>query len=170
MILSRLKRAAMIGIALLIVALTLALFATRATLADTKRQFSEWQVAVQHAQEKAEADAYVEKLMKEAKHANDARLAQADFDALRERYARLVRSKAASGAARRSDLPAASDATFVLDATASDTSVPVGRGDGVPAGTILIAQADALICAENTAYAQAAYGWAQAVAAGELPQ
>lgn len=156
----RLKLAAGIGTLALILALAIALVATRTTLADARAQFEQWKLAVAHAQADATARALAAKIERERHEANVARTAQADYDALRERYAGLLRAEAAGRASRSTNMPRASEAAGVLGDAAEDTVVPARTGTGVPAGTILIAQADALICAENTAYAQAAHGWA----------
>lgn len=146
---------------LIIVALAVALFATRATLADTKRQFADWRTAVANVQAEATSRAYVEKLMEEAHYAHAAENAQDLYDDLRNRYTALVRAKAAGNSSSEANLPRPAEASAVPADAAADSGVPVGA---IPTGTILIPQADALICAENTAYAQAAHEWATTLA------
>ncbi len=94
----------------------------------------------------AEAQALAAKQKQEAEYAQAAKNADASYDALRARYAALLRSKAGSGAAGKADLPGATQATGVPETTAPDAS-------------ILISADDAMICAENTAKAIAAWEW-----------
>jgi hypothetical protein len=163
MMLARIKTIAAMGAGLAIMGLLVALIATRATLAETKLRFELWQTAVAHTQAEATADALTQKIEREAEYAKAATAAQSDYDALRERYARLVRTQAARHPAGRADLPGAARPAGIPQDAAENPELPSGAGDGIPFGTILIPQADALICAENTAYAQGAYGWAAGI-------
>ncbi|AYO76420.1 hypothetical protein [Sphingobium yanoikuyae] len=158
--LPRIRLVAVIAAGVVIVALLAALLLTRATLADERGKFELWKTAVAHAQAEAKADALDQKAKQEAKDAKAAQSAQSDYDALRERYARLVRAQTAGHSSRGADLPRSADHASLPAEGAEDSDLPVGTGDGIPFGTILISQGDALICAENTAYAQGAYGWA----------
>lgn len=148
-----------IAIALLVAALLL----TRATLAEERGKFEIWKTAVAHAQAEAKADALEEKAKQEAKDAKAAQSAQSDYDALRERYTGLVRTQAARHPGSGVDLRRPADDAGVSPEGAENPDLPVGAGDGLPFGTILISQGDALICAENTAYAQGAYSWASQI-------
>lgn len=152
---ARIRLMAAIGAGVLIAALAIALVMTRGTLAEARAQFETWKMSVAHAEAEARATAQADKIRKEKEDAKAAYVAQGEFDALRERYALLVRAKAAGGAPGRANLSSAADPAALPAESAA--------GSGVPFGTILIDTADALICAENTAYAQAAHGWAVAI-------
>ncbi|WP_343546769.1 hypothetical protein [Sphingobium yanoikuyae] len=154
-----------IAIALLVAALLL----TRATLAEERGKFEIWKTSVAHTQAEAKADALEQKAKQEAKDAKAAQSAQSDYDALRERYAGLVRAQATQRSADGTDLRRSAQSAGIPAQAAQDSDISDGAGDGIPFGTVLISQGDALICAENTAYAQGAYGWAAQISqfAGE---
>lgn len=158
--LQNVRVAAAITAGIVIAALLVALLLTRATLAQERGKFELWKTAVAHAQAEAKADALEEKAKQEAKDAKAAQAAQSDYDALRERYAGLVRTQAAQHPDRGADLRRSANAAGVPAPAAENPQLPVGAGNGIPFGTVLISQGDALICAENTAYAQGAYDWA----------
>lgn len=149
-----------IAAGVVIAALVAALLLTRATLAEERGKFEIWKTSVAHTQAEAKADALEQKAKQEAKDAKAAQSAQSDYDALRERYTSLVRAQAARSSGSGADLRRSADDAGIPAEGTEDPDLPVGAGDGIPFGTILISQGDALICAENTAYAQGAYGWA----------
>jgi hypothetical protein len=154
------RLAVAIAASVVIAALVAALLLTRATLAEERGKFEIWKTSVAHTQAEAKADALEQKAKQEAKDAKAAQSAQSDYDALRERYTSLVRAQAARSSGSGTDLRRSADDAGIPAEGAEDPDLPVGAGDGIPFGTILISQGDALICAENTAYAQGAYGWA----------
>ncbi|WP_287002313.1 hypothetical protein [Sphingobium sp.] len=154
------RLAVAIAAGVVIAVLVAALLLTRATLAEERGKFEIWKTSVAHTQAEAKADALEQKAKQEAKDAKAAQSAQSDYDALRERYTSLVRSQAARHPGSGADLRRSADAAGIPAEGTEDPDLPVGAGDGIPFGTILISQGDALICAENTAYAQGAYGWA----------
>lgn len=163
MIAARLRMMATIGAVLVLAALalfatvqTFRLASTQADLRAEKDGRRADRAAVVRAQSEATALALAEKLKKEKEDAEAAQLAQADYDALRQRYAGVLRSQGAGGAPGRADLPRTASATGISDEAAA--------GAGLPVGAIIIAQSDALICADNTAYAQAAFAWAEGIA------
>lgn len=103
----------------------------------------------QRAQAEATADALSAKMMKEAEDAVRADEADARYAVLPARYsAAVLRYQAAQRSGGRTDLPGASEAAQGVDGS--------GGGAIILAGNILIPQADALICAENTARLEAA--------------
>jgi hypothetical protein len=107
----------------------------------------------QRAQAEATANALSEKMKKEAEYAAKADESDARYADLSGQYrAAVLRYQAAQRASRGTDLPRATDATQGFDSP--------GGGAVIPAGDILIPQADALICAENTARLQSARDWA----------
>lgn len=159
--------AAIVG-GIVIAMLVAALLLTRATLAEERGKFEIWKAAVAHAQAEAKANALEEKAKRDAKDAKAAQAAQSDYDALRERYAGLVRAQAAQRSGSGTDLRRSPDASRLPVEGPEDSDISVGPGNGIPFGTILISQGDALICAENTAYAQGAYGWAAEISQPDL--
>lgn len=115
------------------------------------------QVADYHtAYSRAVADAYAAKARKEADH-EAARTASANaFAHLARRYRAAIMQRAADragpAAARRADLPGNADAARLSGHPA--------QGAAVPDDAFSISGNDARICADNTAYAQAAHQWA----------
>jgi hypothetical protein len=106
----------------------------------------------QRAQAQATASALSEKMKKEAEYAAKADDADTRYADLSGQYrATVLRYQAAQRAASGNDLPESAGT-----AEGSDRS---GGGAVVSVGDILIPQADALICAENTARLQAAHEW-----------
>ncbi|WP_180275721.1 hypothetical protein [Sphingobium sp. IP1] len=160
MTMHNIRRAVAIAAGVVIAMLVAALLLTRATLAEERGKFEIWKTSVAHTQAEAKADALEQKAKQEAKDAKAAQSAQSDYDALRERYTSLVRAQAARHPGSGADLRRSADDAGIPAEGAENPDLPVGSGDGIPFGTILISQGDALICAENTAYAQGAYRWA----------
>jgi len=102
----------------------------------------------------AENAAEAEKKRKEALYAKAAHESDQAYADLRARYRSVLQRApgANSSGADQTDLPVSSGAPRV--------SVEAASGAGV-----LVSRDDALICADNTAYAQAAFEWAEKVAA-----
>lgn len=111
--------------------------------------------AARYAQAQAEtaAIALTAKMKKEAEYAAHAEQADARADDLGERYhAAVLRWKAAQRSGRATDLPGTTES-----AESADRS---GGSPVIPLGNILIPEADAFVCAANTARLQAAREWA----------
>ena len=107
----------------------------------------------ERAQLKATADAYAAKIKKEAEYAKKADAADARYADLSGQYhAAVLHYQAAQRAAGKADLPQSTKG-----AEGSDGS---GGPPLIPQGSILIPQADALICADNTARLEAVREWA----------
>lgn len=107
----------------------------------------------QRAQMEATAKAYAAKIKKEAEY--EAEREKADLAAadLGKQYRAIVmRYAAAQGEARRSDMPVPSET-----ATRGDRSSGIAQ---LPVGQLIIPQADALICADNTARLESVREWA----------
>lgn len=150
-------------IAALGVALTLQSFRLDATQADLRAEKSGRKAdhaGYARAQAEATANALADKLKVEKEDAKDRELAQAGYDALRERYAGILRTKAAGSAGGGTDLSRPGERAGVHADRAESAELFAGAGAAIPFGSILIPQRDALICAENTAFAQGAHGWA----------
>lgn len=150
-------------IAALGVALTLQSFRLDATQADLRAEKSGRKTdreSYARAQAEAMVQAVVEKSKVEMENAKDRELAQASYDALRERYAGILRAKAAGSSGSGTDLSRPGERAGVHAHRAEGAELFAGASAAVPFGTILIPQEDALICAENTAFAQGAHGWA----------
>lgn len=110
----------------------------------------------QRAQAEATANALSDKMKKEAEYAAKAYEADARYADLSGQYrAAVLRYQAAQRAVGGSDLPSAAEATQSRDGS--------GGGAVISAGDILIPQADALICAENTARLEAVRAWALSI-------
>ena len=110
----------------------------------------------QRAQAEATANALSDKMKKEAEYAAKADEADARYADLSGQYrAAVLRYQAAQRAAGGSDLPGAAQAAQGGDRP--------GGGAVIPVGDILIPQADALICAENTARLEAVRAWALSI-------
>ena len=113
------------------------------------------------AQAEATAVALTAKLKKEAEYAARADEADTRYADLSGRYrAAVMRYQAARRAGGGTDLPGTTEAATGVDGA--------GSGAGIPVGTILIPQDDALICAENTARLQAAHEWAASLIANSI--
>lgn len=149
-------------LALLVLALivqTFRLDATQARLeAESAARARDWSEYAR-AQAEAESEALSHKLKTEAEYARNAENAQIAYDRLRERFDGLVRAKVAGGSPGRADLPR----------PAAPASIPslAAEGSGVPFGSIVLTVADALICADNSAYALAAHQWALGLSEGQ---
>lgn len=143
-------------LALVLLALTIQTFrlsATQASLeAETAGRLAD---AASYAQAQAEATAIAlsAKMKKEAEYAALAEQADTRADDLGQRYhAAVLRWKAAQRAGGATDLPGATEGTEGADRS--------GDGAVIPFGNILIPEADAFVCAENTGRLQAAREWA----------
>ena len=144
-------------------ALTVQSFRLDATQADLRAEKSGRKTdreSYARAQAEAMVQAVVEKSKVEMENAKDRELAQAGYDALRERYAGILRTKAAESSGGGTDLSRPGERAGVHADRAEGAELLAGAGAAIPFGTILIPQEDALICAENTAFAQGAHGWA----------
>jgi len=107
-------------------------------------------------QAQAAVDAYAAKIRKETEDAKKAEAADARADDLAARYRALsLQYASAQRAAGKADLPQSAKAPPSSDGPGGLTIVPVG--------SILITQADALICADNTARLEAVREWATAL-------
>lgn len=105
------------------------------------------------AQAQAAVDAYAAKIKKEAEDAKKAEAADARYADLSGQYrAAVLRYQAAQRAAGKADLPKSSQAS-------SGPNSP-GGAPIIPLGSILIPEADALICATNQGRLEAAHEWA----------
>lgn len=149
-------------LAVLVLALivqTFRLDATQARLeAESAARARDWSEYAR-AQAEAESEALSHKLKTEAEYARNAENAQVAYDRLRERFDGLVRAKVAGGSSGRADLPR----------PAAPSSIPAlaAEGSGVPFGSIVLSVDDALICADNSAYALAAHQWAMGLSEGQ---
>lgn len=105
------------------------------------------------AQAQAAVDAYAAKVKKEAEDAKKADAADARYADLSRQYrAAVLRYGTAQGHASKTDLPGTTE-------TAQGSDRPGGPAV-IPQGSILIPQADALICSDNTARLEAVREWA----------
>ena len=105
------------------------------------------------AQMEATANAFAAKIKKEAEDAKKADAADSRADDLATRYRTLsLQYAAAQRQAGKPDLPGASKAPQGPD---SASGAPI-----IPLGSILIPEADALICATNQGRLEAAHEWA----------
>ena len=105
------------------------------------------------AQETARSNALAAAAKKDAENAKKADNADARYADLSAQYRAIsLRYAAAQSATGRANLPASPKGTESADR-------PGGLAV-IPSGNILIPQADALICADNTARLQAAHEWA----------
>ena len=105
------------------------------------------------AQETARSNALAAAAKKDAENAKKADNADARYADLSAQYRAIsLRYAAAQSAARHANLSAAAKGT--------ESANRSGGPSVVPSGNILIPQADALICADNTARLQAAHEWA----------
>lgn len=150
-------------IAALGVALTLQSFRLGATQANLRAERSGRKAdreSYARAQAEAMVQAVVEKSKVEMENAKDRELAQAGYDALRERYAGILRTKAAGSSGGGTDLSRPAEPAGVHADRAESAELLAGAGAAIPFGSILIPQEDALTCADNTAFAQGAHGWA----------
>lgn len=125
-----------------------------AALNQCQSEKSEQAELFQRAQRAALDIANASKARKEAENEAARQQADARYDDLGSKYRALVLRKAAAdrSAASRARLPGASETAQGPDRPGEDT--------GVPLGTFVISETDALICAENTARLEAAREWA----------
>jgi hypothetical protein len=105
------------------------------------------------AQAEASSNALSAKIQKEAEYAKKADAADARYAGLSGQYhAAVLRYQAAQRAAGKADLPESTKATEGSDGS--------GAGSILPIGQLMIPEADAFICAENTGRLQAVREWA----------
>jgi len=105
------------------------------------------------AQMEATANAFSAKIKKEAEDAKKADAADARYADLSQQYrAAVLRYQAAQREAGKADLPQSPESPASGDRP--------GGPSLIPQGSILIPQADALICATNTARLEAVREWA----------
>lgn len=155
------KVALLTVLVLALIVQTFRLDATQARLeAESAARARDW-LEYARAQAEAESEALSQKLKKEAEDARNAENAQIAYDRLRERFDGLVRAQAARGAPGRAN----------LSRPAAPAGVPAlaAEGFGIPFGSIIVSVDDALICADNAAYALAAHQWALGLSGGEPP-
>lgn len=107
------------------------------------------------AQKIARDRANANKARKEAEHEKARMASNAALDDLRQRYRAVVLRKGASAAGR-----AAGKTGLPGNAQGAQGALGAGAGAGVPLGEFVISEADALICADNTARLQEAQRWA----------
>lgn len=160
MILSRIQQAAIIAAGVMIAALaifatiqTFRLSATQDALQAEKSGRRADATNYARAQAEATAIALSAKMKKEAEYAAHAEQADARADDLGQRYhAAVLRYQAAQRSGRATDLPG----------TTESAQSPDGPGGSavIPLGNILIPEADAFVCATNTARLEAAHEWA----------
>lgn len=120
--------------------------------ADLEWAFVQYQADVRHASEEAIARATREKREKERAYEIAAKEADSSYVELRNRYRSLLAAKADTSSARRADLPLNPAAPGVPENSAGPAE-------------FRITNADALKCADVSAYAMAAFEWAEKVAA-----
>jgi len=132
---------------------TVRLSASRAALQAEKVQRQADHAEYAKAQSEAAQIALRAKIEKDAENVAKAEQADDRYAALSAQYrAAIVRAKAAQGTGRATDLPSASESAASVDRSGGSPVFPVGN--------ILIPEADAFICATNTARLQAAREWA----------
>ncbi|SHL96482.1 hypothetical protein SAMN05518668_104352 [Sphingobium sp. YR657] len=150
---------AVLAFALLVIAATVQTFRLQSAVAELETERlgrASDRKDYQRAQAEATADALSAKMKKEAEYAAKADEADARYADLSGQYrAAVLRYQAAQRAVGGTDLPSAAEATQSRDGS--------GGGAVIPAGDILIPQADALICAENTARLEAVRAWALSI-------
>lgn len=143
-------------IAIVLLALTIQTFRLSATQSALEAETAGRRAdATSYAQAQAEAAAIAlsAKVKKEAEYAAKAEQADARADDLGQRYhAAVLRYQAAQRSGRAADMPGTTQGTESLDGP--------GGGSVIPLGNILIPEADAFVCATNTARLEAAHKWA----------
>jgi len=146
----------LIGAAFLLLALAIQTFRLSATQGALQAEKSGRRAdATSYAQAQAEAAqiALSDKMKKEAEYAAKAEQADARADDFGKRYhAAVLRYQDAQRAGRAADLPGTAQGTESVDGP--------GGSPVIPLGNILIPEADAFVCATNTARLQAAHEWA----------
>lgn len=141
------------GLVLLLIVQTFRLQATEGALSAEKAGRAADRSSYEHAQAEASANALSNKLKIEAQYVQKADAADTRADDLAAKYRALsLRYQAAQSGASNAHLPRPAE-------TAESSSRP-GGNPVVPSGSILIPQADALICADGIARLQAAHEWA----------
>ena len=142
--------------ALLLAALgvqTLRVAGLKSSLTAEKAGRTADRLSYEKAQAEATANALSNKLKVETENAKKADVADSRADDLAARYRALsLQYASAQRAAGKADLPS--------PAQGAESSDGPGRPSLVPQGSILIPQADALICATNTARLEAVREWA----------
>ncbi len=125
-----------------------------AALGQCQSEKSEQAEAFRRAQRVAQDLAEAAKARKDAENEAARQQADARYDDLGSRYRALVLRKAAADrrAAGGADLPGADEAAESPDGP--------GESAGVPIGTFVITESDALICADNSARLEVARQWA----------
>ena len=105
------------------------------------------------AQAEASSNALSAKIQKEAEYVKKADAADARYADLSSQYrAAVLRYQASQRAAGKTDLPES--------ATGAEVSDGSGAGSILPVGQLMIPEADAFICADNTGRLQAVREWA----------
>ena len=141
------------GLVLAIIVQTFRLQATEGALSAEKAGRAADRSSYERAQAQATVNALADKLKKDAENAKLADAADARADALAVRYRALsVQFANAQRAASGSHLPGTAQATESPDSTSGAAIVPVG--------SILIPEADALICSTNQGRLEVAHEWA----------
>ena len=130
-----------------------------AGLNQCRSEKSEQAEQFRRAQQAALDIANAAKARKEAEYDAARREADARYDDLGGKYRALVLRKAAADrrAAGGAGLPGTAPAAQGADRAGENPGVPAG---GAAIATFVISDADALICAENTARLEAARAWA----------
>lgn len=142
-----------VGLALLLIVQTFRLQATEDTLSAEKAGRAADRSGYKRAQAEATTNALAAKVKKEAENDRKADAADVRADDYAARYRALsLRYAAAQRAAGSPDLPSPAETTQGSDGP--------GGPAVIPSGSILIPQADALICADGIARLQAGHEWA----------
>lgn len=110
----------------------------------------------ERAQMEATAKAFAAKIKKEAEYAQAAQAADADYDALRERYTGLLRNQGAGGASSGTAPAAQGGAAQVHEVAAA-----------VPVGFRALPEADWLKLPSLQAYADGCYAWGAQIEAAQ---
>ncbi|SCW57174.1 hypothetical protein SAMN02927924_01446 [Sphingobium faniae] len=141
------------GLLLLLIVQTFRLQATEASLSAEKAGRQSDRAAYAQAQAEATSAALSAKIEKEAEYAEKADEADARYADLSQQYrAAVMHYQAAQRQAGSADLPQPADA--------AESGNRSGGSAIVSVGSILIPEADAFICAGNTARLEAVRAWA----------
>ena len=152
----------LIGLGLLLSLLTvqqLRLTGLKSSLSAEKAGRIADQESYRRAQAEAEAKALAVKAAQEKQYAQAAKAADADYDALRERYADLLRNQGAGGSASGTTAPAQGRAPQVHEDAAA-----------VPVGFRALSEADWLKLPALQAYADGCYAWGVKLETASPPQ
>jgi len=142
-----------VGLILLLIVQTFRLQNTQAALEAERAGRTTDRSEYRRAQAEATANALADARKKEAENARKADAADVRADDLAARYRALsLQYAAAQRSARSPDLP--------RPAQAAESPDGPGGPAVIPSGSILIPQADALICADGIARLQAGHEWA----------